>query len=179
MSTTQRRPDVQGYLDELRRLLGAAPEADLVVEGVARHIEDALADGPVDDARVQAVLDELGDPATIAAEATPAPASAAAPAPFLERWSGAILTVVLLSIGGIVVPVAGWIVGLGLLWFSHGWTRLDKVVGTVAPVVFAGIGLGLPVLFGASGAHVGLLVGFAVGIVAVPIYLLLRFRPAR
>ena len=63
MTTALEQPAVRGYLAELRRLLGDAPDRDLVVDGVSRHIEDALADGPVDAAQVRAVLDELGDPA--------------------------------------------------------------------------------------------------------------------
>jgi hypothetical protein len=184
MTTTQ-PPAVRAYLDELRGLLSGSPDRDLVVDGVARHIEDALADGRADPVRVQAVLDELGDPAVIAAEAAPAPAQPAARAPFLERRGGAVLTVLLLVVGGVVVPVAGWIVGLGLLWFSKGWRLVDKLVGTFAiPVVLAAaLGIGALVTSGTAGraaapvgSHLLLLILFPVLDIAVGVYLLLRFR---
>jgi hypothetical protein len=184
---TAQPPAVRAYLDELRRLLAHAPDRDLVVDGVARHIEDALADGPADDARVRAVLDELGDPALIAAEADPAPPAPVAPAPFLERRGGAILTVLLLVFGGIVVPVAGWIVGLGLLWFSKGWRLVDKLIGTFAiPVVLAAVvGIGSLLSSGTPTSesavvpsHLVLLILFPLLDLAVGAYLLRRFRAA-
>ena len=177
--TTIQPAAVRAYLDDLRNLLTGSPDRDLVVDGVARHIQDALADGAADPARVQAVLDELGDPAVIAAEAAPAPVQPAPRPPFLERRGGAILTVLLLSVGGIVVPVAGWIVGLGLLWFSKGWRLVDKVLGTAGPFVLAGLGALIPPLLSLpTASHLGLLIGLAAYVVLAPIYLLRRFRAA-
>ncbi|MBW4040803.1 MAG: hypothetical protein HIU86_01565 [Acidobacteria bacterium] len=182
---TSQPPAVRAYLDDLRRLLDGSPDRDLVVDGVRRHIDDALAAGPADPAQVRAVLDELGDPAAIAAESVPAPVQPAAPPPFLERRGGAVLTVVLLTFGGIVVPVAGWIVGLGLLWSSKGWRLADKLVGTLLiPVVLAAVLMIGALVANASGpsaaipAHVVLLVAFPVLDLAVGVFLLLRFRVA-
>ena len=39
--------------------------------------------------------------------------------------------VILLLIGGIVIPVVGWIVGALLLWVSQAWTLRDKLIGTL------------------------------------------------
>ena len=175
--TATRLPAVRAYLDELRGLLAGSPDRELVVDGVTRHIEDALADGPADATRVRSVLDELGDPAVIAAEAAPAPPQPAVPAPFLERRGGAILAVLLLTVGGIVMPVAGWIVGLGLLWFSKGWRLVDKLIGTFAPFALAGIATGLTALLPAVAPfHLGLILGIVAYLVLAPIYLLRRFR---
>jgi hypothetical protein len=44
------------------------------------------------------------------------------------REVGAIL---LLPIGGVILPVIGWIVGVVLLWLSPRWSRGDKVIGTL------------------------------------------------
>lgn len=41
-----------------------------------------------------------------------------------------IAALVLLLIGGIVVPVLGWIVGVILLWTSRRWEAWEKLIGT-------------------------------------------------
>jgi hypothetical protein len=51
---------------------------------------------------------------------------------------------VLLLLGGILLPVVGWFIGVVLLWRSDRWTRLDKVIGTL--VVPGGLLLPLWVL---------------------------------
>lgn len=167
-------PAVRAYLAELNRLLGGTPDRALIVDGVAQHVEDALGGAPAAPERVQAVLEELGDPAVIAAEA----GAGAAPLrpPFLERRSGAVLTVLLLTVGGIVIPVAGWIVGLGLLWFSKGWTLWEKLVGTLAPFVIAGVFVSVGALFGTRFGHIAVLLGLLVGAIGAAVFLLKRFR---
>jgi hypothetical protein len=39
--------------------------------------------------------------------------------------------VILLLIGGIVLPFVGWVVGVVLLWASSRWRISDKVLGTL------------------------------------------------
>jgi hypothetical protein len=52
----------------------------------------------------------------------------------------------MLSIGGVVLPVLGWIVGVVLLWVSDVWSTRDKLLGTfVTPG-----GIGLPLIWLAS-----------------------------
>lgn len=183
MSSTLQHPLVRAYLDELRRLLAGSPDRDLVVDGIALHIEEAVVDAPEDRDRIRAVLDELGDPSTIAADArTPAPT---APAPFLQRRAGALLIVLLLAVGGLVVPVAGWIVGVGMLWFSKGWTVLDKLIGTFATPVVLAVAVGIGSLIWNTAAqpspgfpgHLVLLAGYPVVALVVAIFLMRRFRP--
>lgn len=41
-----------------------------------------------------------------------------------------LLAVVGLVVGSLVLPVAGWLVGLVLLWVSPTWTVPEKLVGT-------------------------------------------------
>lgn len=167
-------PAVRAYLSELSRLLEGAPDRELIVDGVAQHVEDALGDAPADDERVQAVLEELGDPAAIAAEA--ASGAVVGQPPFLQRRSGAVLTVALLTLGGLVIPVAGWIVGLGLLWFSKGWNAVDKLVGTFAPFVLAAAFIGVATLFGGNFTHLAVLLGLLLGAIAAAVFLLRRFH---
>jgi hypothetical protein len=52
-----------------------------------------------------------------------------------ESWAVTLLTV------GSLVPVVGWLVGVGLLWTSRLWTRGEKWLGTL--VLPGGIGLWL------------------------------------
>ena len=175
-------PAVRSYLDTLDRLLGCTPDRALIVDGVAQHIGDALGDGPTDPARVRAVLDELGDTAVIAAEAAGSGRSDAPDArPFLERRSGAVLTVLLLTVGAVVVPVVGWIVGIALLWSSKGWTIGDKIVGTVGPAALGGILLAASLLAPPEVPvhHLALVIGLVVGSIAVAVHLLRRFRERR
>lgn len=54
-----------------------------------------------------------------------------APATFLDRQGGSYLTVALLTVGGIVLPLAGWVAGVVLLLVSRGWRRWEKVIGAV------------------------------------------------
>jgi hypothetical protein len=41
------------------------------------------------------------------------------------------ITVFVLPLGGIVIPVLGWLVGVALLWASSVWTLREKVLGTL------------------------------------------------
>lgn len=41
------------------------------------------------------------------------------------------MTVFVLPLGGIVIPVLGWLVGVALLWASKVWTFREKVLGTL------------------------------------------------
>ena len=42
-----------------------------------------------------------------------------------------VATVWLLLVGGIVLPIVGWVIGVVLLWRSDVWTRNDKLIGTL------------------------------------------------
>jgi hypothetical protein len=50
-----------------------------------------------------------------------------------------VVAIVLLLVGGLIVPLVGWVVGVVLLWVSDAWKVRDKVIGTV----FLPGGLGL------------------------------------
>ena len=49
-------------------------------------------------------------------------------------------TPIALLVGGLLIPFAGWLVGVVLLWVSSAWTRREKIIGTL---VIPG-GLALP-----------------------------------
>jgi hypothetical protein len=38
---------------------------------------------------------------------------------------------ILLLVGGLILPLFGWVIGLVLLWVSSAWNVRDKIIGTV------------------------------------------------
>ena len=58
--------------------------------------------------------------------------------PYKPRWID-VAAIVLLLVGGLIVPLLGWLVGVVLLWVSNAWNVRDKVIGRV----FVPGGLGL------------------------------------
>jgi uncharacterized membrane protein len=137
---------VEEYLDRLERELADFPSARRreLVQEISEHIAEARAGlEPETEADVRNLLDRMGDPADIAAEARgPAPETVPTTAA-VERGSGAldVVALVLLLLGGVVIPVIGWLVGVVLLWISSAWTARQKLLGTL---VVPG-GLALPV----------------------------------
>lgn len=132
-------PTVPGYLDELGRSLRDLPRArqKKVIRDIRAHIDAALVDaGDPSPAEIASILDHLGAPDEIAAAALadlpPVPPRIA---------TRDVITIVLLLIGGVVLPVVGWIVGVVFLWSSNAWRARDKVLATL--VVPGGL---LPVL---------------------------------
>jgi hypothetical protein len=116
---------VESYLGELRRALAGLPASRRreVIEEVADHIAEGRALlGSDDEASVRALLDRVGAPTAIAAEAGAAGVSA---------WSGRgeAWAPWLLLLGGFAFAV-GWFAGVGLLWSSATWRLRDKLLGT-------------------------------------------------
>jgi uncharacterized membrane protein len=121
------RTTVDGYLRELDEELRDLPAArrDELVDEIREHIDSALGEARNgDEADVRNVLERLGDPADIAAEAR-------------ERFGirrtkpgvREILALILLPIGGLILPVIGWVAGAILLTSSTVWTTREKVIG--------------------------------------------------
>ena len=129
---------VRNYLERLEHELHDLPTARRreIVEEISEHIEEARASGAADEASVRSLLDRLGDPADIAADARERLGVRPRRPGMLE-----IAALVLLLVGGVVLPVLGWFVGVALLWASAVWTTRDKLVGTL--VVPGGLGLSL------------------------------------
>ncbi len=119
---------VSEYLGELGDALGRLPRRRRrqLVDEIAQHIAEArteLADQ--EPATVAALLDSVGDPADIAAEALgglPLPPN---PSGSAEDWA-----IGLLLFGGFAF-VVGWFVGVFLLWNSTVWRLRDKILGTL------------------------------------------------
>jgi hypothetical protein len=129
---------VRDYLERLEQELADLPNARRreIIEEISEHIEEARTSGAADEAGVRSLLDRLGDPADIAVDARERLG-------VRPRRSGIfeIAALVLLLVGGVVLPVLGWLVGVALLWASAVWTTRDKLLGTV--VVPGGLALPL------------------------------------
>ena len=144
---------VDDYLDRLEHELQDFPSARRreLVQEISEHIAEARAQLESEsEADVRNLLDRMGDPADIAAEARGVPeeppAAALAPAPaaaLVEPRTGAVEigALILLLIGGLVLPVIGWVVGVVLLWVLSAWTVPQKLLGTL--VVPGGLALPL------------------------------------
>ena len=119
-------PLVRDYLLRLdaATLVLPADERDDVREGIRTHLVEALAEAR-SDADVHNALDALGRPEDIVGADPSPPASPA------RRGALEVVAVIALLVGGFVVPVLGWFVGVGLLWVSQAWTTRDKLIGTV------------------------------------------------
>jgi hypothetical protein len=131
---------ISQYLKDLERELSDLPRAARrdVVEEISQHIADERAELTTEsEAAVRAVLDRLGDPAEIAAEAR-------------ERFSvpprrrrPVEVTALVLLTGGIILPGLGWLAGVTLLWVSDVWNIREKLLGTL----FAPAGWVIPAWF--------------------------------
>lgn len=143
MSETTTR--VRAYLDELDHELRHMPRAQRqeIVRDVSQHIDAAIEDlGEPSEAGVEMVLDGLGTPYDIARAAYEE-----LPPEKPRIRAREITTVILLLVGGLLVPLIGWVVGVVLLWTSNAWRTRDKWIGTL---LFPGGLLGGLILFGLS-----------------------------
>jgi uncharacterized membrane protein len=148
MTTMQRDPLVDDYL---RRLEAAAPglprerRRELVAE-IEEHIDAALGEGGAcDEAAVRNVLERLGPPEEIGAAADPP-----APRPVRGRLETAALVVLAASF---ILPVAGYLIGAGLVVASSAWAARDKLVGLLIPPLIVVVGGGLVVSVAAGAAE--------------------------
>jgi uncharacterized membrane protein len=140
---------VQDYLVRLETAAAPLPpsrRAELAGE-VRQHIEMALAEaGGRDEVTVRNVLDRLGPPDEIidAERGAGGPALAwtgqAMPASAVGRsgWGAVeIVAILLLTIGAVLLPVIGPLLGLIFVWASAQWTTRQKLIATAIVVVLA------------------------------------------
>lgn len=118
---------VERYLHELDRELQDLPtnRRHELLDEIREHIGSALEEAPSrEEAEVRNVLERLGDPTEIAEEARQRFGIRRAEPGIRET-----LALVLLPIGGVLIPVLGWIVGAILLIGSRVWSTQEKVIG--------------------------------------------------
>jgi hypothetical protein len=124
MNAATLHPLARDYLKRLKKAAAILPRGrrnELIGE-VESHLTEALPAG-ASEAEALNVLERLGEPAEIVAEAGAGQPSAQAG---LNEW----LAISLLLAGGFLF-VVGWFVGVVLLWSSRIWTLRDKLIGTL------------------------------------------------
>lgn len=121
---------VERYLKDLAAALDDLPSEARreVVDDVRNHILEASTEpGIHDDAAVRNLLERLGEPEDIAAEA----GRRFDVRPPRRPGVMEVATLVLLPIGGLVIPFLGWVIGVVMLWASTVWSTRDKLIGTL------------------------------------------------
>jgi hypothetical protein len=127
MSSTLTNPLVRAYLDGLRSAARDLPRArqNELVHDIEEHLSEAIPPG-ASDAEVLTALDRLGEADQIVEEERERTGLRPTRAGWFE-WA----TVTLLLIGGVVLPILGWLIGVVFLWGSRVWTMRDKLIGTL------------------------------------------------
>jgi hypothetical protein len=126
-STDQADKLVRRYLAQLDAALQGvdASRREEILTNVREHIDEGRAGlDPDDAATVRTLLDRVGDPAAIAAEA-------GAPSPDSRRWDA---WAPWLIIFGPVAGGLGWVAGMLILWTSPTWSRRDQLIATFVPL---------------------------------------------
>lgn len=134
---------VAEYLKRLERALRALPRDRRreLLDEIREHIAAGRAELPDEsEASIRTLLDRIGEPGEIAAEARERFGIGDARAGVREA-----LAPPLLLLGGVFVPLLGWCVGVALLWTSPIWTRRDKWIGTL--LVPGGLSLAVYTMF--------------------------------
>jgi uncharacterized membrane protein len=142
---------VDRYLTDLEAELRGLPanRRRELLDEVGEHITAARAAlDPETEVAIRTMLERLGDPADIAAEARERFGVQAEPArptiPWLEVATLATLVLVPVTIWlhmAMVIPLLGWLVGLALLWRSRRWTTHDKRIGTLLALGAGALGV--------------------------------------
>ena len=116
---------VKAYMNRLDAELADLPQARRreIAEEIAEHIEEA---GATTEAEERNVLDRLGDPAVIAEEARTRFGLTRPTSGALE-----VAALLLVAIGGVLLPVVGALAGLVLVWASRVWVTREKLLATL------------------------------------------------
>jgi hypothetical protein len=127
------------YLQDLEAELHDLPanRRQELLEEVGEHIAEARTSLDADnEAAIRTVLERLGDPADIAAEARERFGIPTEPTKQATPWLEVIALVLL------VIPFLGWVVGVVLVWLSRIWSTRDKLIGTLGGMSWVVAGLG-------------------------------------
>jgi uncharacterized membrane protein len=126
MTASTLHPLASEWLDRLRVASADLPSSERteLLSDIEAHLAESI---PPDasEAQVRTVLERMGDPEEIVAEAVAAAEVAPTRRGFRE-W-----VAVILLLGGGFLFVFGWIVGVFMLWSSKAWTVRDKLIGTL------------------------------------------------
>ncbi len=162
MTATHADQIIAGYLKRLEAELSSFPSGRRkeLTGQIAEHIAQARSELAVEtDAELLTILDRLGEPDEIAAEARSRfDISASTPGPI------EILALLLIGVGGVIFPYLplAWMIGTGLVWRSKSWSPREKYFGAYLPLVGGLAILLISALASGFGSH--LLALFLVGV---------------
>jgi uncharacterized membrane protein len=117
---------IEGYVARLSAAAGDLPKSarQELVDDMRSHIAEARAREPEEtDAAVMNILDRLGEPATVVADARDR-LGIRPPQPYRPGF---------LEIAAVILVPFFWPVGVILLWISPAWKVPDKIIGTLLP----------------------------------------------
>jgi len=125
-----RQNAVDDYIKRLERSMRDVPASrrNEIVAEIREHLDETLAHLPPDatEADVRNAIESVGEPDDIASEAR----DRLGIRPIQARWTDTA-AVILLPIGGVILPFFGWVIGLIFLWMSSVWTTKEKILGTL------------------------------------------------
>jgi hypothetical protein len=157
---------VQRYMAQLDAALQGvdASRREEILAEVHEHIEQGRDRLDTDDAAsVRTLLDKVGNPAAIAAEA-------GAPSPDSRRWDA---WAPWLIIFGPVASGLGWIAGILILWTSPTWSQRDKLIATfVSPAGLVALFFGLVAAMGGRRLTLPLAVAILLAVAGLTAHLL-------
>lgn len=138
MSAPHAEQMIEGYLARLRAAAADLPAASRreLVDDMRSHIVEARArDRDETDATILNILDRLGEPGFVVADAR----ERLGIRPSTPYRPG------LMEIAAIILLPFAWPIGVILLWVSPAWNRRDKIIGTLGPpggyISVLGVGL--------------------------------------
>lgn len=131
MTNTEQPVEVRRYLQRLDDALVGVPS------GTAAEIRAGIAEelATLDASAARERIEELGDPAFIAAEAREQATAEQPASSALGSRAYIIVTVLAIALGGALLPFVGWVAGIVMMWFSPAWRRWEKWIATLAPFV--------------------------------------------
>jgi len=184
MTAPHADPLITGYLARLADAAAGLPNGPRteLVDDVRAHIAEARAreTGEETDATILNILDRLGEPTVVVADARDR----------LGSGPQAPLRPGVVEYGAIVLLPFLWPLGVVLLWSSRAWTRRDKVIASLVPpggyfglVLIALTAQAAGVVIQGSGplpgfGHLYILL-LPILIFFAPVYLFIRLRPGR
>jgi uncharacterized membrane protein len=141
---------IDGYLARIQAAavdLPASARSELL-DDIRSHIAEARSREPEEtDASILNILDRLGEPDAVVAEARQRPDTAGSgrtvtlPSPYRPG---------ILEIAALILLPFFWFIGVILLWVSPAWSLRDKIIGSLLP---PGGYFGLFIIGVASGHH--------------------------
>jgi hypothetical protein len=117
---------IEGYVARLSAAAGDLPKSarQELMDDMRSHIAEARAREPEEtDAAVMNILDRLGEPATVVADAR----ERLGIRPLQPYRPG------LLEVAAVILVPFLWPIGVILLWMSPAWHWRDKLIGTLVP----------------------------------------------